>query len=331
MMDMEKNTVLTIKELKAGYEIKSGFVSAVDNVSFSLKKGEFLGIAGESGCGKSTLAYAIMNLLRDNGCIRSGTVQLNDVNISSLSELEMKRIRWADLSMVFQSAMNALNPVLKIGEQLTDAIFAHQDISRTKAQARAKEVLELVDISSERYDAYPHQLSGGMKQRVMIAMALILQPDLIIMDEPTTALDVVVQRTIIEKIQELQRQFDFSVIFITHDLSLLVEVSDKLAIMYAGKIIEFGNAHDVFAEPMHPYTEGLMASFPALTGPIKRMGGIEGKPPDLLNPPEGCRFAPRCQKVMDICRKEYPQEYVKSDGHKVSCHLYREKMGENHE
>jgi len=222
MMDMEKNTVLTIKELKAGYEIKSGFVSAVDNVSFSLKKGEFLGIAGESGCGKSTLAYAIMNLLRDNGCIRSGTVQLNDVNISSLSELEMKRIRWADLSMVFQSAMNALNPVLKIGEQLTDAIFAHQDISRTKAQARAKEVLELVDISSERYDAYPHQLSGGMKQRVMIAMALILQPDLIIMDEPTTALDVVVQRTIIEKIQELQRQFDFSVIFITHDLSLLV-------------------------------------------------------------------------------------------------------------
>jgi peptide/nickel transport system ATP-binding protein len=330
-MDMEKNTVLTIKELKAGYEIKSGFVSAVDNVSFSLKKGEFLGIAGESGCGKSTLAYAIMNLLRDNGCIRSGTVQLNDVNISSLSELEMKKIRWADLSMVFQSAMNALNPVLKIGEQLTDAIFAHQDISRTKAQARAKEVLELVDISSERYDAYPHQLSGGMKQRVMIAMALILQPDLIIMDEPTTALDVVVQRTIIEKIQELQRQFDFSVIFITHDLSLLVEVSDKLAIMYAGKIIEFGNAHDVFAEPMHPYTEGLMASFPALTGPIKRMGGIEGKPPDLLNPPEGCRFAPRCQKVMDICRKAYPQEYVKSDGHKVSCHLYREKMGENHE
>jgi len=331
MMDMEKNNVLQIKELKAGYEIKSGFVGAVDDVSFSLKKGEFLGIAGESGCGKSTLAYAIMNLLRDNGCIQSGTVQLNDVNIASLSEVEMKKIRWVDLSMVFQSAMNALNPVLKIGEQLTDAIFAHQDLSRTKAQARAKEVLELVDISSERYDAYPHQLSGGMKQRVMIAMALILQPDLVIMDEPTTALDVVVQRTIIEKIQELQRQFDFSVIFITHDLSLLVEISDKLAIMYAGKIIEFGNAHDVFTDPLHPYTEGLMASFPALTGPIKRMGGIEGKPPDLLNPPEGCRFAPRCQKAMDICRREYPKEYVKNDGHKVSCQLYREKMGENHE
>jgi len=233
--------------------------------------------------------------------------------------------------MVFQSAMNALNPVLKIGEQLTDAIYTHQDLSRTQAASRAKEVLELVDISSERYHAYPHQLSGGMKQRVMIAMALILQPDLIIMDEPTTALDVVVQRTIIEKIQELQRQFHFSVIFITHDLSLLVEISDKLAIMYAGKIIEYGNAEDVFTNPMHPYTQGLMASFPALTGPIIRMGGIEGKPPDLLNPPQGCRFAPRCQKAMAICHKEYPKERVKKDGHTLSCHLYNEKTGEGHE
>ncbi|MFP4461044.1 MAG: ABC transporter ATP-binding protein [Thermotogota bacterium] len=331
MMDMEKNTILRIDKLKAGYEIKSGFVSAVDDVSFSLEKGEFLGIAGESGCGKSTLAYAIMNLLRDNGCIQSGSVQLNDVEVSSLKEMKMKKIRWSDLSMVFQSAMNALNPVLKIGEQLTDAIFAHQNITRAKAVKRAKEVLELVDISSERYDAYPHQLSGGMKQRVMIAMALILQPELVIMDEPTTALDVVVQRTIIEKIQELQRQFEFSVIFITHDLSLLVEISDKLAIMYAGKIIEFGNAEDVFNNPLHPYTVGLMASFPALTGPIKRMGGIEGKPPDLLNPPEGCRFAPRCQKVMDICRSVYPKETIIKGNHKVSCHLYGEKTGENHD
>ena len=331
MMDMEKNTVLQIKSLKAGYEIKSGFVGAVDDVSFSLEKGEFLGIAGESGCGKSTLAYAIMNLMRDNGCIKSGTVQLKDVEISALTSIEMKKIRWLDLSMVFQSAMNALNPVLKIGEQLTDAMFAHQSLSRDQAEKRAKEVLELVDISSERYDAYPHQLSGGMKQRVMIAMALILQPDLIIMDEPTTALDVVVQRTIIEKIQELQKQFDFSVIFITHDLSLLVEISDKLAIMYAGKIIEFGNAKEVFDDPLHPYTEGLMASFPALTGPIKRMGGIEGKPPDLLNPPEGCRFAPRCQKATDICRKEYPEEYIKNANHKVSCHLFDSKMSDNHE
>ena len=331
MIDMEKNTVLKIDGLNAGYEIKIGFVGAVDDVSFSLEKGEFLGIAGESGCGKSTLAYAIMNLMRDNGCIKGGTVHLKDVEISALNHIEMKKIRWLDLSMVFQSAMNALNPVLKIGEQLTDAIFAHQSMSGAKAEKRAKEVLELVDISSERYDAYPHQLSGGMKQRVMIAMALILQPDLIIMDEPTTALDVVVQRTIIEKIQELQRKFDFSVIFITHDLSLLVEISDKLAIMYAGKFIEYGNAMEVFEEPLHPYTNGLMASFPALTGPIKRMGGIEGKPPDLLNPPEGCRFAPRCEKVMDICRREYPQEIIKNKDHKVSCHLFNSKSGDNDE
>lgn len=331
MMSMGKNTVLKLENLKAGYQIKKGFVKAVDGISFDLKKGEFLGIAGESGCGKSTLAYAIMNLMRDNAGIKSGSVELNGIDIAKLDEEAMKKIRWADLSMVFQSAMNALNPVLKIGEQLTDAIFAHnRKTTSEEAERRAKEVLKLVDISPERYDAYPHQLSGGMKQRIMIAMALILQPDLIIMDEPTTALDVVVQRTIIEKIQELQKEFDFSVIFITHDLSLLVEISDKLAIMYAGRIIEYGNASKVFNAPMHPYTTGLMSSFPSLTGPIVRMGGIDGKPPDLLNPPQGCRFAPRCKKAMDICFKDYPERHETGD-HYVHCHLYTEKNGDNNE
>ena len=331
MIVMEKTTVLKLENLRAGYQIKKGFVKAVDGVSFDLKKGEFLGIAGESGCGKSTLAYAIMNLMRDNAGIKSGTVMLNGVDIAKKDEEAMKKIRWVDLSMVFQSAMNALNPVLKIGEQLTDAIFAHNpETSKEDAEKRAKEVLKLVDISPDRFNSYPHQLSGGMKQRVMIAMALILQPDLIIMDEPTTALDVVVQRTIIEKIQELQKKFDFSVIFITHDLSLLVEISNKLAIMYAGKIIEFGNADQVFTKHLHPYTEGLMSSFPSLTGPIVRMGGIDGKPPDLLNPPEGCRFASRCQKAMDICFKDYPEKYETAH-HYVHCHLYNGKGGEINE
>jgi peptide/nickel transport system ATP-binding protein len=331
MMTVGKNTVLKLENLKAGYQIKKGFVKAVNGISFDLKKGEFLGIAGESGCGKSTLAYAIMNLMRDNAKIKSGSVELNGTDLVKLDEEAMKKIRWADLSMVFQSAMNALNPVLKIGEQLTDAMFAHnRKTTSEEAEKRAKEVLKLVDISPERYDSYPHQLSGGMKQRIMIAMALILQPDLIILDEPTTALDVVVQRTIIEKIQELQKEFGFSVIFITHDLSLLVEISDKLAIMYAGRIIEYGNADKVFNTPMHPYTTGLMSSFPSLTGPIVRMGGIDGKPPDLLNPPEGCRFAPRCKKAMDICFKDYPEKYETGD-HYVHCHLYTEKNGDNNE
>ncbi|HPJ88748.1 MAG TPA: ABC transporter ATP-binding protein [Thermotogota bacterium] len=328
---MEKTTVLKLENLNAGYQIKKGFVKAVDGISFELKKGEFLGIAGESGCGKSTLAYAIMNLMRDNARIKSGSIVLNDVDIAQKDEEAMKKIRWVDLSMVFQSAMNALNPVLKIGDQLTDAIFAHdKNATKETAEKRAKEVMNLVDISPDRFDSYPHQLSGGMKQRVMIAMALILQPDLIIMDEPTTALDVVVQRTIIEKIQELQKQFDFAVIFITHDLSLLVEISHKLAIMYAGKIIEFGAAEKVFTKHLHPYTEGLMSSFPSLTGPIIRMGGIDGKPPDLLNPPQGCRFAPRCNQAMDICFKDYPERYETGD-HYVHCHLYNTKGGDVNE
>jgi len=331
MIAMEKTTVLKLENLNAGYQIKKGFVKAVDGISFELKKGEFLGIAGESGCGKSTLAYAIMNLMRDNARIKSGRIVLNDVDIAQKDEEAMKKIRWVDLSMVFQSAMNALNPVLKIGDQLTDAIFAHdKNATKETAEKRAKEVMNLVDISPDRFDSYPHQLSGGMKQRVMIAMALILQPDLIIMDEPTTALDVVVQRTIIEKIQELQKQFDFAVIFITHDLSLLVEISHKLAIMYAGKIIEFGAAEKVFTKHLHPYTEGLMSSFPSLTGPIIRMGGIDGKPPDLLNPPQGCRFAPRCNQAMDICFKDYPERYETGD-HYVHCHLYNTKGGDVNE
>ncbi len=326
---MNDKRILNVSNLVAGYEIKKGFVKAVDEVSFTLDKGEFLGIAGESGCGKSTLAYGLMKLLKDNAVIKSGSINFNGQDIQAYSNEQMNQIRWVDMSMVFQSAMNALNPVLTIGEQLTDGIFAHKDVSKEEAKNRALEVLKLVDISADRFDAYPHQLSGGMKQRVMIAMGLILQPDLIIMDEPTTALDVVVQRTIIEKIQDLRKKFGFSVIFITHDLSLLVEISDKLAIMYAGKIIEYGNANEVFLHSLHPYTKGLMNSFPSLTGPIKRMGGIEGKPPDLLNPPKGCRFAPRCDKSLDICFKEYPETYSKSENHWVDCHLYNKDGNSN--
>ena len=317
------DTILEIDQLTAGYETKMGDVLAVNDVSFDLNKGELIGVAGESGCGKSTLAYSIMNLLEDNGRIFSGEIRFNGDNMVDLSNKEIKSFRWKNMSMVFQSAMNALNPVMKISEQLIDALKAHKKgISDKEARERAKEMLELVDIQTDRLDAYPHQLSGGMKQRVMIAMAMILSPDLVIMDEPTTALDVVVQRNIIEKIEDLRNEFNFSIIFITHDLSLLVEISDKLAIMYAGKILEIGPADKIYLNPKQPYTEGLMSSFPPLTGNMKEMGGIPGKPPDLLNPPEGCPFYPRCEKRMDICKKEMPEFVEIEENHKVRCHLY---------
>ncbi|PIJ60654.1 ABC transporter ATP-binding protein [Mesotoga sp. H07.pep.5.3] len=323
MNRQESEQLLQCRNLVAGYRIKSGFVHAVDDVSFDLERGGFLGIAGESGCGKSTLAFAIMRLLKDNATIENGSLLFKGTDLVGLREEEMKKIRWVDISMAFQSAMNALNPVLSIGEQLTDVIHAHGEVRQSEARDRALEALKLVDIPRDRFNSYPHQLSGGMKQRVMIAMALILNPDLIIMDEPTTALDVVVQRTIIEKIQELRKSLGFSVIFITHDLSLLVEISDTLAIMYAGKIVEYGNSDELFNMPLHPYTIGLMNSFPSLTGKITRMGGIEGKPPDLLNPPEGCRFHPRCPHAMDICEKSCPALQKVDPRHSVACFLHK--------
>ena len=262
-------TILEVNNLTAGYETRKGNVLAVNNVSFKLEKGEFLGIAGESGCGKSTLAYTIMNLLEDNGKIFSGDIKFNGKNMIDFSRQQLKSYRWKDMSMVFQSAMNGLNPVMKISEQLTDVIFAHEDnYSKKQARKKAKEMLRLVDVQTDRLDSYPHQLSGGMKQRVMIAMAMILNPDLIIMDEPTTALDVVVQRNIIDQIEKLREEFDFSIMFITHDLSLLVEISDKLAIMYAGILLEKGPAKQIYLNPRQPYTKGLMNSFPPLSGAL---------------------------------------------------------------
>ena len=314
--------ILQIRNLEAGFNTKQGTFKAVDNVTLDLLKGEFLGIAGESGCGKSTLAYAILGLLEDNGEIFSGEVIYKNMKLTSLSPKKLQPIRWKDISMVFQSAMNALNPVLKIKDQLMDVIFAHDTQStRKEAIERSARMLKLVDITPDRLDAYPHQLSGGMRQRVMIAMSLLLQPEIVIMDEPTTALDVVVQRTIIDKIAELRSFFGFSVIFITHDLSLLVEISDTLAIMYSGEIVEYGPADIVYAKPDHPYTSGLMNSFPPLTGDIHEFGGIPGKPPNFLNLPSGCRFHPRCSYCQPICTHLKPTFTSGSGTHFSRCHF----------
>jgi len=318
---MTGEAMLEVRELKAGYDTRKGFVRAVDGVSFSLGRGEFLGVAGESGCGKSTLAYAIMRLLREGARIESGQVLFKGVDLASLASAEMDAYRWTEMSMVFQSAMNSLNPVLTVGEQLTDAVLAHRKVTAAEARSVAAEMLELVEINPERLSSYPHQLSGGMRQRAMIAMALVLKPDLIIMDEPTTALDVVVQRSIIEKVEELRKRLGFSVIFITHDLSLLVEISDRLAIMYAGKICEYGPSRPLFEGPEHPYTKGLMSCFPSLTGPIVRMDGIEGRAPDLVSPPPGCRFAPRCPRAGSGCSEAEPALVDLGGGRLCACAL----------
>ncbi len=322
-----EESLLKVNSLEAGYETQKGNIVAVNNVSFNLKKGEFLGVAGESGCGKSTLAYSIMRLLEDNGHIFSGEIIYKNKDLVRMGKNEVKKTRWSEISMVFQSAMNALNPVLSIKAQLLDVMKAHSDsFDKSEAVKKAKNLLELVNINPERLNDYPHQLSGGMKQRIIIAMAMALDPEIIILDEPTTALDVVVQRNIIEQIDGLSEKFGFSIIFITHDLSLLVEITDRLAIMYAGKIVELGKAKEIYQNPLHPYTKGLMNSFPPLTGEIEISSGIPGKPPDFLSLPPGCNFQSRCDYSMDKCKNEEPElSNCKGEERFVSCYWVEEE------
>jgi peptide/nickel transport system ATP-binding protein len=256
-------------------------------------------------------------------------VQFAGRDILSMSDTELEEFRWRDVSMVFQSAMNALNPVMTIGDQMVDAIRAHEKVSNHEARKRASELLKIVGIEAGRIDSYPHELSGGMRQRAVIAIALTLNPPLMIMDEPTTALDVVVQREIMWQVSELKRTLGFSIIFITHDLSLLVEISDRIAIMYAGQIIELAPARDLFEKPLHPYTQGLMSSFPSLTGERRKLSGIPGSPPDLVAPPSGCRFHPRCPKRFEVCDRIVPILTEVESGHWVACHLYPEVLAES--
>ena len=318
----EREVLLRIEDLRVEYLAGRGSVRAVDGVSFTVGKGEVIGLAGESGCGKSTVAQAIMRILQPPAVITGGAVLFEGRDVLSMSDRELRRFRWEGVSMVFQSAMNSLNPVITIGEQIIDGIRAHRTISDHEARELAGQLLEIVGIERERLDSYPHQLSGGMRQRAVIAIALALQPPLMIMDEPTTALDVVVQREILAKIAELRQKFGFSIIFITHDMSLLVEISDRIAIMYAGQIVEMADAREIFERPLHPYAEGLMASFPALTGPRRRLEGIPGSPPDLIAPPSGCRFHPRCPKRMLVCDRVEPQLGEERPRHQVRCHLH---------
>ncbi|MFG1991538.1 ABC transporter ATP-binding protein [Actinoplanes sp. NPDC048988] len=324
--------VLEIRNLNVDYGLGDKAVHAVRDVSLTLHRGEVLGLAGESGSGKSTLAYGLTRLLPPPGVITGGEVVYHPEGASpydvlALSDRKLRQFRWAETAIVFQGAMNSLNPVHKISTQLTDVLRAHEPkMSEHTRNARAREMLKLVGISPDRMDAYPHQLSGGMRQRVMIGMALILQPQVVIMDEPTTALDVVMQRQILGQLIELRERLGFSVIFITHDLSLLVEFSNRIAIMYGGRIVEQAPAATIYRDALHPYSAGLLASFPALRGPKRELTGIPGSPPDLAGMPSGCSFHPRCPKAFEPCPTKIPVLGPPADanavGRSVACWLH---------
>ncbi len=294
--------VLEIRDLSVSYQTKRGTVRAVEDVSFDLASGEFLGIVGESGCGKSTLLFAIAQLLSPPAVLDGGSVTFQGTNLVNLTEDQLATIRWKKLSLVMQSAMNALNPVTTIGAQFSDAMRAHGIRTKAEITERSVEVLRMVGIDPVHLKSYAHQLSGGMRQRSMIAMALLFTPDLVIMDEPTSALDVVAQRSLMIQIKELQEQLGFAIIFVTHDMSLVSHFSDRLMVMYAGQVAELGSTRSVFDAPRHPYSVGLLDAFPSIRGPKVPLTGIPGSPPDLARPPEGCRFAPRCPQVQDRCK-----------------------------
>ena len=326
--------LLEIKDEKLSFFTPAGEVKALNGVSFSMNEGEVLGIVGESGSGKSVTAYSIMGLTAYPGKLIGGTIYFNGHQIEKMSEKEMRKIMGNEVSIIFQDPMTSLNPVYTIGNQITEVIRLHTGKSKKEAYERAKELLELVGINepTKRLKQYPHELSGGMRQRVMIAIALACEPKLLIADEPTTALDVTIQAQILELMQELRQKLGMSIIMITHDLGVVASMCERIAVMYAGHIVEYGTADEIFYEPKHEYTKGLINSIPKLSAQeIERLVPIEGQPVDLLNPPAGCPFAPRCANCMKICLREMPPKTELSDTHYSHCWLLQKEEFEKGE
>jgi len=313
--------LLEVRELTMHFSTLEGDVNAVDKVSFELNKGESIGFAGESGCGKTSLGLTILKLLPSNAKILDGSVIFDGVDILKKSEEEVRQqVRWKRMAMVFQGSMNAFCPVHRIGDQIAEAIMLHQNVSRTQANKRVQEVLTLVGIDPSRANNYPHEFSGGMRQRAMIAMALVCNPDFVIADEPTTALDVIVQAQILKLLVDLREKLHLSFMLISHDISTIADICEKTAVMYAGKIVELADTLTIFKDPRHPYAKGLISAFPSIRGAKKRLSSIPGFPPDLLNPPKGCRFHPRCPIAMDVCQRQEPEIRNLGRNHLVACH-----------
>lgn len=320
--------VLQVNNLQVSFRTYGGEVEAVRGVSFDLHQGETLAIVGESGCGKSVTSNAIMGLIpKPAGIIKNGSVLFKGKELTNMSKPQLRKIQGVDISMIFQDPMTALNPTLTIGEQLTEGLRTHKKVSKQDAKQKAIEMLELVGIPNptERLKQFPHQFSGGMRQRIVIAIALICEPELLIADEPTTALDVTIQAQILELFEEIQQKTDISIILITHDLGVVAKIADRIAVMYAGKIVEIGDKRAIFYTPEHPYTKGLLNSVPRLDLVEEELQPIEGTPPDLFSPPQGCPFTARCPYAMEVCDHVYPSTTTKSDIHAVDCWLQDER------
>ena len=314
--------LLVVENLRTYFTLSSGIVKAVDGVSFELHDGEALGIAGESGCGKTTTALSLLRLLPPNARVVEGSVKLFGIDLAQKSENALRRYRWREISVIFQGAMNALNPVQRVGDQVAEPIVERLGLPKAEAKRRARELLEMVGIARDRAADYPHQLSGGMRQRAMIAMALACDPAIVIGDEPTTALDVMVQAQILELLERLREELGLSLILITHDLSVIADTCVRVMVMYAGRVAEEGPVRTIFSGPRHPYTQMLLAAIPNLDSDKRLLATIPGSPPDLRTPPPGGRFHPRCPMAMEVCREVVPPEVRYADGVRVACHLY---------
>jgi peptide/nickel transport system ATP-binding protein len=311
--------LLTVKDLTVAYKTRQGNVSAIDGVSFDLKYGETMGLVGESGCGKTSIAMSLLRLMPDNALVQRGQILLDGTDILHMDERQVREIRWARIAMVFQAAMNALDPVYRVGDQITEAMHHHRgDLPTLQARTRVGELFQLVGIDPKMIDRYPHEFSGGMRQRAVIAMSLACSPSLIIADEPTTALDVIVQDQVLRELRHIQKELNMSMIYISHDIAVIAEVAEKIGVMYAGRLVELASSAEIFHTPRHPYTAALMSAFPSIKGPKTPLVALGGEPPDLLYPPAGCRFHPRCSHATEKCQQQPPFENH-NQNHWVAC------------